>query len=192
MGKTRLDRGTDIGQFLTDLIEGSLKAALTQRAINEKDKQQAIASPEKQQPAQPAQAAPAEPVAEPSQEPAPEDGKNEPPTIKDVIDKMNSIRSGRSFRDSAVSSNLEQYFNDLDDAEKVALVTFLSGIAKIVTGEIPAENVSDPSDPPTNVQMTKSSSPQKTRHIKPNVIGKGVKKSSMEDTTPPAPIQPTK
>jgi hypothetical protein len=187
MGKNRLERGTDINQFLSDLFEGALKSALTQRAINEKEKQQAVASPgqPEQQDAQPAE-----------QEPAGEKTSSvdieSAPTLKNVIDKMNSIRSGRSFRDSAVSSNLEQYFNNLDDAEKVALVSFLSGIAKIVTGEIPASNVPDPSEPPTNVHMTKSASQSKTRHIKPNVIGKNVKKSSEEDTSPPTPIKPVK
>lgn len=113
---------------------------------------------------------------------------------KDIVDKLNSIRSGRSFHDSAVSSSMEEYIDSLSKAEKVALMAFLKGIAQIVTGEIPAQNAADPSDRPADVQMDKSNEP-KTVHKKPNVIkgggGGGSKKGGgAEDTTAPTPITP--
>lgn len=113
---------------------------------------------------------------------------------KDIVDKLNSIRSGRSFHDSAVSSAMESYIDSLSKAEKVALMAFLKGIAQIVTGEISGQNASDPSDKPADVKMDKTNEP-KTIHKKPNVIrggGGGSKQKSggAEDTSAPAPITP--
>lgn len=110
---------------------------------------------------------------------------------KEVIEKLNSIRAGRSFRDSAVKDALEQYIDKLDTAEKTALFAFLKGIAQIVTGEIEPTTATEPSDPKPAVSMEKKpageSSKQKVT-IKPTVVKKpsgGGEKKSIEDTSPP-------
>jgi hypothetical protein len=112
----------------------------------------------------------------------------------DIIDKLNSIRSGKSFKDDNVSSNMEKYVNGLDGAEKVALLAFLKAIAQIVTAEIPAQDAMDPSKSPASVEMKKSSG-GKTVTVKPTIVKKEKtpeKKSAGEDTSGPAPIQPKK
>lgn len=113
----------------------------------------------------------------------------------EVIEKLNTIRAGKSFKDEKIKSAMELYVNDLDDAEKTALFAFLKGIAQIVGGEVEGKEAIEPSDKPANVTMEKKPSSQKVT-IKPNVIKKpsGDEKSkeraskSPEDTTPPAPI----
>ncbi len=119
------------------------------------------------------------------------------PELDDVIEKLNSLRSGRSLSDETVSQAFEQYYGRLDDPEKVALFTFMKGIAQIVTGEVPGNNAVDPSEHPANVDMKKNDT-QKNVTIKPAVIKKplptpGKKTSNKEeDTTAPAPIKPKK
>ena len=113
----------------------------------------------------------------------------------EVIEKLNTIRAGKSFKDEKIKSAMESYINGLDDAEKTALFAFLKGIAQIVGGEVEGKEAIEPSDKPANVTMEKKPSSQKVT-IKPNVIKKpsGDEKSkeraskSPEDTTPPAPI----
>ena len=113
----------------------------------------------------------------------------------EVIEKLNTIRAGKSFKDEKIKSAMESYVSDLDDAEKTALFAFLKGISQIVGGEVEGKEALEPSDKPANVKMEKKPSSQKVT-IKPNVIKKpsaGEKpkekaSKSPEDTTPPAPI----
>jgi hypothetical protein len=101
---------------------------------------------------------------------------------KDIVEKLNSIRSGRSFKDSGVEGSMEQYIESLSKDERVALFAFLKGIAQIVTGEIPAQTAEKPTDHPAHIEITKTNAP-KTVKKKPNVIkGAGSKKS---DGAPP-------
>ena len=117
---------------------------------------------------------------------------------KDIVEKLNSIRSGRSFKDSAVSGPMEEYIGSLSKAEKVALMAFLKGIAQIVTGEVSAQQASDPGDKPADIKMDKANEPH-VFHKKPNVIKGGAqsvssgapkKKAPAEDSSAPAPIVP--
>lgn len=115
----------------------------------------------------------------------------------EVIEKLNTIRSGRSFRDSSVKTELENYINELSTAEKTAFFAFLKAVAGIVTKEIPAEDAVEPSDPAPNVTMKKSN-PAKSVKFKPKVVvtkkptEKKEKAPAEEDTTPPAPIKPVR
>ena len=113
---------------------------------------------------------------------------------KDIVDKLNTIRSGKSFKDSSVSGKLDEYVESLSKAEKVALLAFLKGIAQIVTGEVEASNATSPDDAAPAINMEKGGQQQK-KSIKPNVIKapekpKQNKSPSSEDTA--APITPKK
>lgn len=121
-------------------------------------------------------------------------------TLEDVIEKMNTIRAGKSFKDEDIKSAMQKYLDGLDDAEKTALFAFLKGIAQVVGGEVEGAKATEPSDKPANVKMEKKPSEQKVT-IKPNVIKKpsGSKLEAtpmtskpVEDTTPPVPISPKK
>lgn len=121
-------------------------------------------------------------------------------STSDVIDKLNSIRAGKSFKDSAIKGSLEGYVDKLDKAQKTALFAFLKGVAQIVTGEIPAQTAMTPSNPEPDVKMKKFFHRQtgtKTVTVKPTIVkkpvaGGGIQKKSVEDTSSPVPITPKK
>jgi hypothetical protein len=117
-------------------------------------------------------------------------------TPSDVIEKLNTIRSGKSFKEESISKKLDQYVSSLSKAEKTALLAFLKGIAQIVTGEIEPSVAVEPKDPGPDVEMKKGKE-TKTKSIKPNVIKapakeKSEKSPSSEDTSGPVPITPKK
>jgi hypothetical protein len=171
------------------------RASLYNQALREKENQNM-------------QAAAAEPVDDteeqaPAEEvpaaPAPTDDadtlKKGDIKFEDIVDKLNTVRSGKSFKDAEVAASMQKYITDLKPAEKTALFAFLKGIAQIVTGEIPAEKATEPADPPSDVSMEKSGQEgKKTVVIKPTVI-KGApttktQTTKHEDTSGPAPITP--
>lgn len=124
---------------------------------------------------------------------SPDAGSGEPEEISldSVVEKLNTIRSGRSFKDEQVMAQMEQYYNDLKDAEKKALQAFLSGISQIATGGVEGQQAQEPEDPPSNVKMVDKSN-VKTRPVKPNVIKKGAdgaSRPSAEDTSPPISVK---
>lgn len=116
-------------------------------------------------------------------------------SVEDVIEKLNSIRSGKSFKDEAVKGAFEKYFENLDMEEKVALLAFLKGISQILTGEVEPASAVDPSNKPAKIEMEKTGGPSK-RTLKPLVIKapeiKKEKAKSTEDTSGPVPITPKK
>lgn len=121
-----------------------------------------------------------------------EKGEVEP---KDVIDKLNAIRSGKSFKDDKVNAAMDEYVGSLSKAEKTALLAFLKGIAQIVTGEVPGQQAVDPESKPAHISMEKGDQ-KKVKHIEPNVIKasppKEKAKTGTEDTSGPVPITPKK
>lgn len=119
-------------------------------------------------------------------------------TPDDIIEKLNTIRSGKSFKDEDIFSKLSEYIESLSKAEKVALLSFLKGISQVVTGEIEPEDASDPGDSPSDIEMKKDTSGGAVKKtIKPVVIiapekEKAKKGPSAEDTSGPTPITPKK
>lgn len=116
-------------------------------------------------------------------------------TSKDIVDKLNTIRGGKSFKEETIAKQLDEYVESLTKPEKVALMAFLKGLAQIVTGEIEADKAIGPGSNPADVSMEKSEAGEKQKvSIKPNVIKapKMEKKpeKSAEDTSGPVPIKP--
>lgn len=179
MNITRITTGQSLGAFLDNVINESLKTSLHRRGLQEKDAQVALSG-----------------HGEKTSDNDTEAMKKGSITTDDIIDKMNAIRSGHSFKDEQVKSSMEKYVQDLDEAERTALFTFLKAIAQIVTGEIDVTDVPKPSGNPANVKMEKETSSEKTRHVKPNVIKTQIPKTkkgpSSEDTSAPVPITPKK
>lgn len=114
-------------------------------------------------------------------------------TADDVIEKLNTIRSGKSFKDQEIMSKMNEYVDGLEKAEKTALLTFLKALSQIVTGEVPAEQAITPSTDPVDVKMEKEPA-VKRRTIKPTVIkmkpaeSDKAKKTPAEDSKGPVPI----
>ena len=80
-------------------------------------------------------------------------------TVDMIVQGIDSLRSARSLKDPAVFADLEEYWDGLAPAEKVALLAFINGLAEtLIGGE--GEMSKDPSDPPYNVEM--NSEPKQT------------------------------
>lgn len=164
-----------IDSYITSAIEESLKVTLQKKALQEKEKQSVANDAE---------------------------GDSEKEKLKkgniivdDIIEKLNSIRSGKSFKEEEVKLALTNYFDGLKEPERVALLAFLKGISQIVTGEIEAKQAVEPGDTAPGIEMKKTSGSQNVS-IKPNVIKapdvEKSKKPSSEDTSGPVPITPKK
>lgn len=176
-----------IDSYIANVIEESLKATLQKRALQEKEKQEAVSQEDS--------SSSSDAGEKPDAGAETEKLKKGDVSVDDVIEKLNSIRSGKSFKDEAISASLGKYFDELDTEEKTALLAFLKGISQIVTGEVSASAAIDPGDKPVDIEMEKTTGPQKVS-IKPNVIKapdvEKSKKPSAEDTTGPVPITPKK
>lgn len=170
-----------IDSYITSVIEESLKATLQKRALQEKEKQD-VASKE---------STPDSPDAGVEVEKL----KKGNVTVDDIVEKLNSIRSGKSFKDDEILAALSKYFDELDAEEKIALLAFLKGISQIVTGEVSAPSAINPGDKHVGIEMKKTTGPQKVS-VKPNVIKapdiEKSKKPSSEDASGPVPITPKK
>ncbi len=134
--------------------------------------------------AQPSQA----PVGKPAQTPEPLDKKvadSSEVTVDTVEQQLNTIRAGKSLKDTLVKQELARYFDGLDASEQEALHAYLKGLAQIVSGQVDAGQAEEPS----NHGVETKTSGKKTRQIKPNVV----KKSSLapKPTTAGAPVEDT-
>lgn len=113
-------------------------------------------------------------------------------SLDSVIKTLNSIRSGRSLKDQDIMVEMEKYYNGLDDAEKKALQSFLTGISQIVTGNIEGESAAEPSEDPTNIKMIDKKNIS-SKSIKPNVIHKNGSSQKnqppQEDIAPPISVK---
>jgi hypothetical protein len=127
------------------------------------------------------------------------------PTIKNIVDQLNTLRSGRSLKDPDVNTQLERYFEGLDDSEKEAMHAYFKGVAQILSGQVDGGAAEEPK----NHGVATQTSGKRSKNIKPNVIrGKQAPKAPpasagaaasaaaakppRENTTPPAPIVPKK
>lgn len=208
-----MKKNRSIGDILDSVIEESVKSMLHQRAMNEKDKQTDTSNLF------------SDSGGEGDGDKSQDDSNDKEPSktmddeteklasgdisSKDIIEKLNTIRSGKSFKDKEISHQLEQYIESMKGAEKTALLAFLKGIAQITTGEISADNAVEPDEHPADVEMKKdhqqgddtqtqkSGGNGKQVHVKPNVVRgasqkKDVQNSSQEDTSAPkkVPITP--
>lgn len=211
MKNKRVEESSTLMEYVSSLVEASVEANMRELELLEDDddgifsdkpaKKGPAVAPTADAPAQQPQQAP---------EPNPYAAKQHPqenfeePTIDMVVDKLNAIRSGRSFRDSSVKGAMEQYFEKLGKEERAAMLAFLKGISQIVTGEVEGQAATDPNDTPSpGVKMTsatpaKSGAPHGGKPVKNVTVARaktaqgsgGAPAKSMEDTSAPAPLRP--
>jgi hypothetical protein len=82
------------------------------------------------------------------------------------VRKLNTLRAGRSLKKNPdLQEKLDRYFNNLDEGERIAMVTFLDAIGKIITADAPPASVPDPSDPPASVKMTRARAEEVVREV---------------------------
>lgn len=195
--------GMTLSQAIEAIVKESIKSQLYQNAMDEKERQSAMLDEEDDDLFSDDKAdAPSKDAKSDKPASSSKTGEDEKEKLKkgdvstdDVVEKLNAIRSGKSFKDEAIASKLDEYVESLSKPEKTALLAFLKGLAQIVTGEVSAEQAVDPASNPANVKMKKGEEVQK-KSIKPNVIKAPPKekkeKPSAEDTSGPVPITPKK
>lgn len=185
----KVKTGKSLSKLIENIVNETLKSNLATNAANEKEKQTAISEEDDLFGGDKKSSAPDESKTMTDEKEKLEKGEI---SASDIVDKLNTIRSGKSFKDEVISNQLEEYVESLSKAEKVALLAFLKGLAQIVTGEIPADDAVGPGTKGADVSMEKSGE-KKSRTVKPNVIKapekeKTEKKPSSEDTSGPVPI----
>ena len=210
---SKIRSGISLSEYIKDIIDETVKTALYKNAVKEKSLQRALTEeddtdeetseeePEKggdevqkkKTEKEPADNASSQKITSPEDKEALSAGDVE---ADDIIEKLNTIRSGKSFRDDTIKKNMTEYVEGLDKAERTALLAFLLAISQIVTAEMPAAQVLEPDETPSSVKMKKGAGDKQTKHVKPNVIKasppKKESKPSGEDTSGPVPITPKK
>jgi len=196
--QVKIQTGRQLSEIIQNIVKESIKTTLHQNAVAEKERQDAALEEEDDLFGSDESSGTSEekPSASKTVDDEKQKMKKGEITADDIVDRLNSIRSGKSFKDEAIAAKLSEYVDSLNKAEKVALLAFLKGISQIVTGEVTAQQAVDPSSNPANVKMEKGDE-EKKKSIKPVVVKapskeKDKEKKSAEDTSGPVPIKPKK
>lgn len=100
----------------------------------------------------------------------------------DIVDLLNTMRSGKTLKDEQVRKNFQAYFDALSGSERVALFSFCQAMADIIAGENTLEDIKDEPQPDDyGVEISKEDQPEKKKVDKP-------KKSSDKGNDASAPI----
>jgi hypothetical protein len=182
MSTVKIKNAKQLAQFLRVLAEESVNAA-TVDIDDERMHQKKVASASKrdlgrfmrEQDADPAAGGappPEPPPTDLATEPAP-DAKAKPaapetpaapaPSEQDPLepsfDAMTrailDLRSGKSVKDSAIETELEAYYDRLQDAERYAMIIFLRALSGIVTGKMTGAQAAEPSDEPHGITISR-------------------------------------
>jgi len=103
-------------------------------------------------------AAPAEKPAAPAAAVAPTPGEEDPlePSFDAMTRAILDLRSGKSVKDSAIETELEAYYDRLQDAERYAMIIFLRALSGIVTGKMTGAQAAEPGDEPHGISITRA------------------------------------
>ena len=134
----------------------------------------------------------------------PSDGLSEPAANEELfvaskdrlVDFVNDIRSAPSIKDSAVSSEIDSYYDRLSQEEKDVLVFFLRELSRVMTGKASGSEARDPSDPPLNISFVQKGEEESAKEEAPseeeeetNISEPPPKASSGEGEDTSAPIK---
>lgn len=112
------------------------------------------------------------PEQEPQQQPEPEQqalmSPEAIPQLGDVSydmikDKLNVLRAGQSLNDPNIGNEMQHYYNELTEEERLALWKYLNGISGILAGTTSGADATDPDKPEGDVAVTKTGKPQHQR-----------------------------
>jgi len=81
----------------------------------------------------------------------------------DIVDLLNTMRSGKTLKDPEVRKNFQAYFDGLTGSERVALFSFSKAMADIIAGENTLEDIkAEPSPEDYGIEVSKDEEPKKT------------------------------
>jgi hypothetical protein len=112
-----------------------------------------------------------------------------------ILYDINQIRSGRSLKDPDVKGNLGDYFNKLDNAERIALSEFLEGLTDVIVKGVPADEAELPSDevvikePESKKAKPDSDDNEESKSSNPESSPAEKSEKSAEDITPPIQVR---
>lgn len=182
MSTIRIKNANQLAQFLKVLAEESVSSAQID-VDSERKRQKSMASAtrrdlgrfmqEEDVPGAEAPAAappPADLATEPAPAPAPEPdaaaakpaapapGEEDPlePSFDAMTRAILDLRSGKSVKDSAIETELEAYYDRLQDAERYAMIIFLRALSGIVTGKMTGAQAAEPADEPHGISITRA------------------------------------
>lgn len=183
----------DVKSFLKNVVKESINKTFEDAAIDERELQQTNAQPEKEQV---------------EQKEEKKDEKLQPGhvTIEDIITELNTIRSGKSLKNPDIMSKMNDYYENLDENERVTLYAFLKGISQVLIGmEADAATDNDDIDPGMKIEPTSEPQQKQTKTVvtkkpvatfssetKKQKPQQSLQQTGVEDTTPPKslPIKP--
>ena len=122
-------------ELLTERRARFLENLLQEAIVNILAEQDAAPAPEAPAPSAAAEPAPAPPASALPPTPPAEAGtpeKKEELTVDDMIERLNVIRGGRSFKDNDVYAKLVLFFGKLTEEQKAALQSQLIDIGQAV------------------------------------------------------------
>ena len=76
-------------------------------------------------------------------------------TMVRVIEKIDSIRAGKSLKDKLIKKELNDYWSRLNGNERIALYAFLTGLDKIMGGSGDGDKLPTPKVDPYKIRMRK-------------------------------------
>lgn len=141
-------------RYIKNLIEESIINVLAEQEVAQQSvaQQPVVQQPVVQQPAN---------TVVPQQDPSPPPPVVTPDTrvptqytVDDMIDELNTIRSGRSFTDPEIYGRLVTFFKNLGEEQKSNLDTLLTQIAELVTGVDDAQSKQQQQGQPGQAQST--------------------------------------
>lgn len=115
-------------------------------------------------------------------------------TVDMVTSRINIIRAGKSFTDEQVSTELKHYFEKLSSPERLALLTFLTGLAGVVSGGVEGEDAQQPKSADVSISSPDKKQPEQkpekkvssnTSSDRVKVASRPTKTPAGEDTAPP-------
>ena len=128
--------------------------------------------------------------------PAPTPGEQDPlePSFDAMTRAILDLRSGKSVRDSAIETELEAYYDRLQDAERYAMIIFLRALSGIVTGKMTGAQAAEPSDEPHGITISRAgeeeAAPEASPAEEPAGAGSPPPEAPAEPEAPPAPAGP--
>jgi hypothetical protein len=180
-----------LDEFLSKIVSESLSSAARSTYLNylveeeeeKKEKKDDTTSSGEKSKEKPEEVDTKSKEAEKKESPAPE-----PEIIPDPEDvtaemlkqKLNMIRSGKSLSDATISSEFQEYYNNLTEEERLALWTYLSGLAQILAGAVSGDAATDPEDAEEKIVVEPA-------HVHKNVVNND-KAVDIEDTMAPIKV----
>jgi hypothetical protein len=107
---------------------------------------------------------------------------------------INTLRSGKSLKDSGIKKQAADYYDKLSDAERKALFVFLEAFSDIISGQVQGKEAQDPSEPPVSISFQGQEAPdeepseepvEEPAEDSPENQAKEPSEEEQEDTTPP-------